>query len=456
VHRNGFSPREESNRSVIRVSYGRKHILFLCSVVLTVVVLWMTRHILTVVQDNQSVQVLWLFMAGVLVWRLCLSWTEPTYEPTDSQQLELLEKKVTVNVPVYNEDPKILRKVLQSLFDQTRRPERIDVVDDGSGIRYFDVRTDAKIWAERIGVEFNWTRKENGGKRSAQLVTFADDKSADFFVTMDSDVICTPTALGEALKPFACDERITSVASVVLCANPKQSVVTRFTDLLFLNFQLGARSALSRLKSVLVNSGSFAVYRADVVRKSAKVYKSETFWRRVVQFSDDSLLTLFAYLSGRTVQQPTSFVFTYLPTTLSHHLRQQLRWARGSTIRSVWRFKYLPKNRIAYWDHFAAWMSFVVVCSVFSYLVIYKPIFDQSIIPLLFVFTAVVGYLSNLKYLTIKRSDVSFAWQLSTFLMTPLLLIWTALVLRPLRLYAIATCWKTGWGTRKTVEVQAA
>lgn len=36
------------------------------------------------------------------------------------------------------------------------------------------------------------------------------------------------------------------------------------------------------------------------------------------------------------------------------------------------------------------------------------------------------------------------------------MLVWTALVLRPLRIYAMATCWKTGWGTRGKIEVRTA
>jgi hyaluronan synthase len=32
--------------------------------------------------------------------------------------------------------------------------------------------------------------------------------------------------------------------------------------------------------------------------------------------------------------------------------------------------------------------------------------------------------------------------------------VWAFTVLRALRVYGMATCWKTGWGTRETVEVR--
>ena len=38
--------------------------------------------------------------------------------------------------------------------------------------------------------------------------------------------------------------------------------------------------------------------------------------------------------------------------------------------------------------------------------------------------------------------------------MAPAMLAWTAFVLRPLRVFAILTCHRTGWGTRSKVEVQ--
>jgi hypothetical protein len=68
-----------------------------------------------------------------------------------------------------------------------------------------------------------------------------------------------------------------------------------------------------------------------------------------------------------------------------------------------------------------------------------------------------VGYATALKYLLIRRDDEQLASQLGTFLLAPLVFLWSFIVLRPLRLYAIATCLSTGWGTRTGgVEVTGA
>jgi hypothetical protein len=68
-----------------------------------------------------------------------------------------------------------------------------------------------------------------------------------------------------------------------------------------------------------------------------------------------------------------------------------------------------------------------------------------------------VGYATALKYLLVSRDDETLASQLGTFLLAPVVFLWSFFVLRPLRLYAIATCLSTGWGTRTGgVEVTGA
>src|SRR3546814_378296 len=125
--------------------------------------------------------------------------------------------------------------------------------------------------------------------------------------------------------------------------------------------------------SVLVNSGPLAAYRAPVVRDNLDSYLNERFMGRPVMFSDDSLLTLYALLRGRAVQQPSAVVFTALPERASHFLRMYLRWMRGSTIRSVWRMRYLPVNRWAYWAHLLRWFQVALSTAVLTWLLLVEP-----------------------------------------------------------------------------------
>jgi hyaluronan synthase len=212
---------------------------------------------------------------------------------------------------------------------------------------------------------------------------------------------------------------------------------------------------MSKLGCVLVNSGNFAMYRAAVVREGIPSYENEFFLGHPVQFSDDTLLTLFAKLRGRTVQQSTSFAFTVVPSNVSHHLRQQLRWVRGATLRSIWHFRYLPLRGLAYWEHLVAWVNFMLISVALTMLVIVGPIFGgAAVTPLLAALALLTCFAVNLKYLTIARNDQGLGFQIGTLMLAPVMALWTVCVLRPLRIFSILTCYRTGWGTRAKVEVE--
>jgi hyaluronan synthase len=391
---------------------------------------------------------LWSITFASLVWHVGLSWFERPFTNDQDQQGQLDALRVTLNVPVYNEDPQTLRTALESVLAQSRPIQRVQVVNDGSTR---DLEELAKIrdwWLEQGG---EWIDTPNGGKRHAQVTTFRDD-DADIYATMDSDTVLDRDCVAEGLRPFVRPD-VTSVASVILAYNNRNAFV-RLTDAWLLAFQLTVRGAMSKLGCVLVNSGNFSLYRAQLVREAIPAYESEQFMGRPVQFSDDSLLTLFAHLKGRTVQQPSSFAFTVLPDTVSHHLRQQLRWMRGSTIRSLWRFRYLPFRGFAYWEHLVSWINFVLITVAFAAIFVVAPLLGHFQITLLMLgFALLVCYAVSLKYLTIARSDQGIRFQIVTFLLAPAMLVWTAVVLRPLRLFSILTCYRTGWGTRSKVEV---
>jgi len=442
------------------VKTSRRRYIALGLILILILMGWTARHIIQIVQisngqPQNQFSILWVLVFGSLMWHLGLAWMEKPYKTNKRQQKKLDKLVVTLNVPIYNEDPRVVRLVLNSLIGQTRKPNRIQVVDDGSEEDYKNIR---KWWyrkAKAAGIKASWVRTENSGKRHAQLTTFLKDDDADIFITIDSDTVIESNGVEEGLKPFARKD-VTSVAAIILAQNSSASWFTRLTDPWLLTFQLGVRSALSKLGSVLVNSGNYSLYRAKIIREGADVYANEHFFGHPVQFSDDSLLTTFAYLKGRTVQQPTAIGFTVLPENVNHHLRQQLRWMRGSFIRYWWRFRYLPIRSFAYWEHFASWLNFSLIFFAFGYIWVYAPLINHKVIPGLLLFSVLTSYAISLKYLTIQRSDQSFRWQVLTYLMSPIMMLWTALFLRPLRIYSMITCYKTGWGTRKKVEVKLA
>ena len=437
----------------------RPAVLFVLSLLVGGVV-WASQSVIALVYASQgnARKFAIVYVSGflLLAWQTILAYLERPVRLTGRQEARVDRLRVTVNVPVHNEAPSLLAACLWSLLRQTRLPERVQVVVNGCSIQpYHRLLTEWRQGANAQGVQADAVQIDRASKRLAHLTTFLDDP-ADVFVTIDSDTVLDRHALAEGLKPFA-DRRVQSVAGVAVALNWKRNLLTRLTNLWFVTFQIGLRSSLSTLGSVLVNSGSLALYRSEVVREGADGYAHETFLGRPVTLSDDSMLTTLAKLRGRTVQQPTCFAFTVLPERVSHHLRQQLRWMRGSFIRSWWRMRYLPLGSYAYWMHFASWVNFVLATVVFATLFVVRPAIDRRLVPSLLVIPVLVGYATALKYLLIRRNDEPLASQLGTFLLAPIMFLWSFLVLRPLRLYAIATCLSTGWGTRTGgVEVTGA
>lgn len=385
-------------------------------------------------------------------WQLLLSWRSKASTTTEAQQQELDVKRVTLNVPCYNEDPELLNRCIASLFAQTRPVNRIQVVDDGSDVDYTEIRD---YWMARVPgeMEFSWVRQPNGGKRVAQLTTFVGD-DAEVFITIDSDTILLPNAVEEGLKPFA-DPRVMSVAALVLTLNKHVNLLTKILDLVVVGWQLSSRSGLSLVGSVMVNSGPYALYRSEVILDNEDAYRNETFGGTPVHHADDSMLTHFALLKGRAVQQESAIALTAWPEKWSHHYRQQKRWARGMWIRSMWRFRYLPFRSYVFWVELIGWAQFILTTWItVDVFFIWNESTAWMIWPALYM-PPLMAYVLALRTLMLKRSDETLWQQLGVFLLSPLTIVWGWLVFRPLRVWGIFTASKGGWGTREKVEVSA-
>jgi hyaluronan synthase len=126
---------------------------------------------------------------------------------------------------------------------------------------------------------------------------------------------------------------------------------------------------------------------------------------------------------------------------------------RGSTIRSWWRFKYLPLRSFAYWMHLINWVETVLGGCVFALLYLWYPFVRHQVSPVVVLVPVLIGYAHALRYLLVARSDVPLRSQLVNWLLSPVATLWAFFILRPLRWYGAATCLRTGWGTRRVVEV---
>ena len=204
---------------------------------------------------------------------------------------------------------------------------------------------------------FHLVRQVNAGKKRAQWRTFSGDP-ADVFITLDSDTVLEVNAIHEGLKPFA-DRRVHSVAGLELAWNHDWNLLTRLNSARQLTWQLVTCSSQNVLRgNVLINRGTFALYRGNMMRDVLSSYVGETLWGKTIKLGDDTFLTLMALCRGRAVQQPSAVCLAMYPDNLSHHIRQWTRWMRGTTLRTLWRLRYL---------RFTSWAWFYSVVSLWWY-----------------------------------------------------------------------------------------
>ena len=404
----------------------------------------------------QHTGVIYLLTFILLTWSTLVSYFDRPTEVSRSTQAKLNKLNLVVSVPVYNEDPDLLARCLESIFTQKRTPQHVYVVDDGSTevVNYKAVKSWAVQRAASKHIKLTWKRTMNGGKRSAQAYAVRGTKDADIYVTVDSDSVVDKMGFKEGLKPFA-DQRVQSVAGIVISINNTETILARFINMWYLSAQLVGRSTMSVMGSVMVNSGALAFYRADNVRKNLKPYLNEKFFSKDVKMSDDSMLTLFSHIKGKTVQQTSSIVFSAMPVKYSHHLRQYTRWMRGSFIRSWWRVKYLPTNKFAFWTQVMSWFQSMASMIIMLILIVMYPSQFLRVLPSILFIQLLIGLVYMAKYFSISRSDESTLSQLATYALVPMAVLWNYIVLRFIKWYAILTCTNPKWGTRLKVEVTA-
>lgn len=446
----------------LRAELVRRRSALIAVPVLATAAAWALHHIIELFHGTSTQHgrfaIVYTVLCGLFAWQVALFFGDRPATTTPRQQANLDALRILAVIPCYNERTDAMRREVDAILAGDRHPTVLYVVDDGTrGHDYTELRRWFRLRCADHGVVGYWARQDNAGKRHAQATAIhaaCRTHRIDIIWTLDSDAQPDPRCLDEALKPFV-DPDVTSVASIVVTANTRDSLLARVMDLIFVGLQLTDRSAMSAAGSVMVNSGASALYRANIVLANLDGYLAETFFNRPVAISDDSMLTLFALLQGRTVQQPTSIVFTTMPHRLRQHITQQKRWARGSFIRSWWRMRYLPTRRFAYWWHLLRWSGFAVNTAVLGYVTVIYPLHQHhgytttaQLLGWSAVIQTALGYTLMLRYLAIRRSDQTLRYQLGTYALTPLAVIWSITVLRAIRWHAMLTCLDMRWGTR--------
>lgn len=263
-------------------------------------------------------------LGAVGLWRwgvwLIKKWYASQYRPVVSKY----EMPVSVVTPVYNEDPVVFKRALQSWQDNGVT-EIVAVID------YTDERCIAvfKKWQRGFtGARLMITHKP--GKRPA-LADGVRAATQPLVALVDSDTVWGAGTRRAATGPFQ-KPQIGGVAtqqSVLEMATLPQRV---FNGLLTMRYTEELPFMVARGgKAITCISGRTAFYRRAAILPLLDDLVHETFGGRAVVSGDDKRLTYLLEAAGWQVAwQQTAHVYTPGMRTWWVFLKQRLRWTRNS------------------------------------------------------------------------------------------------------------------------------
>jgi hyaluronan synthase/N-acetylglucosaminyltransferase len=260
----------------------------------------------------------------------------------------------------------------------------------------------------------------------------------DIIVCIDSDTVIDTKAISEIVVPFS-DVSVGCATGNIRVLNRQDNFLTKLCDLrywLAFNIERTAQSLFGVMSCV---SGPFGAYRRLVIDQVKDKWLDQRFLGNPCTFGDDRHLTnLVLALGYKSVYVPQAKAETESPAKIKNWLRQQLRWYRSFyrefIINTTW-FKYL-NPWLAFDLAYQAFFPLFLMCNL---VIIFYSTFNQNF-QLMYLWAIMVAFFGLIRALigVFNTKDPEFI----QFTFYGFIYI---LALLPLRIYALATVWKTNW-----------
>jgi len=241
-----------------------------------------------------------------------------------------IEPQVTVIVPMYNEGKAVAETIL-SIINQTYPPEklRIIIVDDCSS-------DDSVHWAhlaaqhspDRVTILKN---QVNVGKRIG-ILSAVRRTSDEIVVSVDSDVVLEPTAIGSLMKGFV-QPAVGAVGGRVRVRNASENWLTRLQAIKYYFAYEYFKNVELAFHSVMCLSGCLTAYRRSILVDLEQVLEDRNVLGIPIKYGEDRFLTRQVIKAGHeTFMTHEANCWTFVPNTFSKYWSQQLRWRRSVLI----------------------------------------------------------------------------------------------------------------------------
>ncbi len=362
--------------------------------------------------------------------------------------------KTMVMIPSYNEDVNTTRAVLEALAVQTRKPDLIYIVDDGSKREHRSEKVVEAFREEHPELPIRYKYINNSGKRRAQYAAFDDVNSGeyDIYITIDSDTVLDEKAIENGLKPFQ-DEEVMSVAGLLFAQN-RTNLLTRILGVSFTSAFTTGRASWSYLNSVAVSCGGLAFYRRQIIEKYREAYLNQIVFGQEANYGDDRMMTQFASMEGKTLYQETSFAYTLVPENLSHLTRQRTLWWKSFWWGILWVLKNQDKKRPIWWLCLSQYYTFALYGVVLPVTFVILPILTGKFPWEAIIYMLLLSYVRMLSTLRTTRCDVTKKQQILEFVVyAPLAVLLNMYICTILQYHSLLTLRQVReWGTRESLE----
>lgn len=221
--------------------------------------------------------------------------------------------KVSVLIPCHNEEVSI-KQCIQSCLDQTRIPDEIIVVNDGSTDTSLSILETFKDTITIINLLEKTGNKSFAQEKGLAYIT------GDIVITTDGDSILDPGFIENILTEF---ENPRVVASAGYVKSIKQNWLTSCRQIDYLLSQEIHKKAQGIMNALYVMPGCAAAYRTDIFKQYIS-FDHDTVTEDLdftYQYHENKLVITFC---------KNAIVYTQDPSTLRDYITQLRRWHAGN------------------------------------------------------------------------------------------------------------------------------
>ncbi len=221
--------------------------------------------------------------------------------------------KISIIIPCHNE-AKSIQKCVDSCLAQTRVPDQILVVNDGSTDRSGEILAAYGDKIQVLTIPVATGNKSHAQEQGLKLVT------GEIFIATDGDTILSPRLVEHIEQDFLRDPDVVAVGGYVMSL--KYNWLTACRELDYIVGQNLHKIAQSYLQALFVIPGCAGAFRTEVFKKHIR-FEHDTL-------TEDLDFTYKLHENYfKIVYDRKAIAYTQDPATLPQYINQMRRWYCG-------------------------------------------------------------------------------------------------------------------------------